>query len=500
MSAEVKIERKNDFSLTTDAQIKEVIMNVLYQLSKNEDHTVSKDLLKFDQNILKQTVNKLNIEKSKTVFFERYTDSIYIKVGDIVSNTSSTTVHIDLVVDNRTVHISILIPPKFSESPILEPVSYCISKATRDLIPEIDISFVEVTRESTHGVKEYYYLISLKRASLTITGEQSIEVINNMGNTDIFDNVLFGENQSTVTTNIIKTSTILTPPVIGFDDIVDRDKIVRSSTINAYEVISKTDYQSLEANGNIDSRTVYSIPEDFQLPNPDAEKVLYIKVSGTGTVDIFKAIESCTKIIFNGEVVETIPANTTGLIEIIDAVAHSVYDDSKGFRFIEGLTDFYGDIDAVNMVDASKMFSSLNECKLLDVSSVKSSVLVTADNMFNELEVLEFIDLSAIDISNIETFNNVLAPQHNNNSLLNTISLTNMYTPITDTNVFNNFFGPMPSLNEVFMSKCDSNTINMLCSSLNNVRVTTADTKIKVHVDSASLVEGLTFSNIEFIY
>lgn len=501
MSAEVKIEKKNDFSLVKDTQLGEIIMNLLYQLTKGEDHTITKDTLKFDQNILKGIVDKLNIQKTKTTLFNEYSRYIYIKVNEPTKNTSSTNVEISMTrTDSAFLYLNFTIPPEFSSNINIKPIAVSISDDARIHIPEIDIKFIEVTRESSHGVKEYYYLVDLKKEGYVITGNQSVEVRNELASTLAYSNITFNDNIDTINTNIVKSVTLKTPPVIAFDDIPERNKLVRSNTVTHYEIISKNEYQNLEAVGAIDAKTIYSIPEDYQTPNPDRDKILTLKVNGSGIINLSSCVASYSKVLFNGETVETIPADLPGFIEVYDAVALSTYTASNNFGTIPGLVEFSGEIDGVNTTNTNFMFNNMTSLTTLSIQGFKSDVLDNVSNMFTKIPEIELLDLSNMKLADVSSMDNFINPSTTSTpSKLNTIIMNNLILPSTELEMFNNVIVNTPNLVDVFLLNVETYSISKLCISINTAR-NTPGFKVRVHVDSQLLVEGLTFENIEFIY
>lgn len=504
MSNEIKVVRKNDFSLVSESQLNDVLMNLIYQLTKNEDHSLTKDILKFNQDRLEKSIDRLDIKKNNTTFLDLYSRYIYIPVNEGAMNTSSTKIEISFVTSSsKYLFTTFIIPPNFSNNVVIEPVAVIVNRDARDIIPEIIVNYIEVTRDSTHGVKEFYFMVDLQIDGLVLAGSQSIEVTNELGNTKVYSNILFNEDVGTVHVNNVKTSKLYTSPVIGFDDIPERDKLVRSSTITDYEIISRDAYQLLETNGNISATTVYSIPEDYQKPNPDSDRIFSIKTTGVSSeVDLSLILKSCSKIKFNGDIVESIPLGTAGLIELYDAVALDEYTIENTFGNITGVTEISGTLDAVNTYNADYMFHDMPQLKLIVLHDIDNEVFRSVQYMFSRIPNVEYLDLTNIRLDNTYEFDNFISTTGNIASKLGTILLNNLILPIMedDENRFDRMFVNLTNLVDVYLLNVDTYTISKVCIGINNARTTSESNKIRVHVDSANLVVGLNFENIEFVY
>ena len=71
---------------------------------------------------------------------------------------------------------------------------------------------------------------------------------------------------------------------------------------------------------NMMDKTTYNPTNTTMISNEDIDlifpKILRIETNGAGAIDLSKCLKSYSGIIFNGVDVQSIPANTAGVIEI----------------------------------------------------------------------------------------------------------------------------------------------------------------------------------------
>ncbi|MGL5766490.1 MAG: hypothetical protein ACRCX8_12710 [Sarcina sp.] len=251
--------------IMTEEQFRKIILESLNTLLINEDHSISKDNLKYDIDKVSKIVDKLNINLNKVHVLEMYSRKVYIPVLDQLLNVSKYDVNISLTTNSKTAVLGLVIPAGYSKHMNMAPVVSFINVDTRSILNNISVKFISVARPSNSFAKEYYYEIDLNLDTIANLSEQIVDVTNFTGKTELVVDIYKGDVVADTRVDTIKTITVKAEPLVGFDDIPDRDKLVRSTTMKNYEVISQQDYEGLEADDSLDPETVYSIPEKYQI-------------------------------------------------------------------------------------------------------------------------------------------------------------------------------------------------------------------------------------------
>lgn len=249
----------------TESQLKEILSEFILAVNIDEDNKISKDKMLHQIEIMNGIVNKLNISLRKVHEFSSYKRKVYIPVSAQSENDSPFDLGITIVNSAKSAMLGLYIPPKYSMFMSATPVVTFMNVGSRDILTSVSVKFIEVSRASQLGVKEYYYEIDMCLDSMPNFVNQIIDIQNHKGIVEITDDIYKTDSVADTTINIIKEITVDAEIKSGFDDIPNRDKLVRSDTIRQYEVVSQEQYQDMELNGNIDSNTVYSIPERLQI-------------------------------------------------------------------------------------------------------------------------------------------------------------------------------------------------------------------------------------------
>lgn len=249
----------------TESQLKHILTEVMSVLMINEDNKLSKDLLEFKLSNVTDIVNKLNITLRKVHEFSIFQRKIYIPVKNQTDNNSPFDVNLSLITNATSAVIGLYIPPKYSQQMTLTPVVTFMNLGVRNLLSILSIKFIEVSRVSQLGVKEFYYEIDLNIESLPGFSNLVVDIVNHEGITEVITDIYKGDPAADTTVSVIKEITIDAEVKNGFDDIPNRDKLVRSNTIKFYEVVSQDQYQNMESVNGVNSETVYSIPERLQI-------------------------------------------------------------------------------------------------------------------------------------------------------------------------------------------------------------------------------------------
>ena len=134
-----------------------------------------------------------------------------------------------------------------------------------------------------------------------------------------------------------------------------------------------------------------------------------LEINNTASaINLTKFLKSWDKVTFNGEVVESIPDNTAGTIEIENAVALDVYSSSNSFRSAfpygdinSSLVSLSGDLDTSGMTDMSYMFHRCKALTSLDLSNFDTTNVTGMSYMFYESTALTSLDLSNFNTSNV---------------------------------------------------------------------------------------------------
>lgn len=251
--------------IMTEEQFRKIVLESLNAIFLNEDHGLSKDNIQYDLNKVSKIVDKLNININKVHSLSTYTRKVYIPVLDQVSNNSKFDIDVSITTNAKTALLGLLIPTNYSKHVNMSPIVKYINIDTRSILSNVSVKFISVSRPSNSFAKEYYYEVDFNLDSIANISEHTIDITNFTGKTDLITDIYKGDPVADTRVDTIKTVTVKAEPLVGFDDIPNRDKLIRSNTMKYYEIVSEQDYENLESTDDLDPETVYSIPEKYQI-------------------------------------------------------------------------------------------------------------------------------------------------------------------------------------------------------------------------------------------
>lgn len=250
--------------LITEAQLRNILLDVLTTLNIHEDNTISKDFLLYDICKLKKTVDKLDIVTRNIVEYSTYSNIFYIPVNDQNNNKSPFDITFNINTMTQGLTLGVYIPANFSSSMSSKPVVKYMSKDCRGVLTKFKVEYVEISKASSLWAKEYFYKIELLNNTINVT-DMNVDISNHLGYTNMVNDILNGEGSGSYAINTIKSVEVDSETKVGFDDIPSRNELLRSKTASYYEIVSQDEYELMEAQGTISNSTVYSIPEKYQI-------------------------------------------------------------------------------------------------------------------------------------------------------------------------------------------------------------------------------------------
>ena len=248
-----------DKRLVSETQVKEIVTELLKYLTFDDNEDLKKHIMDKQIKKLRTDMSRVDIMTESTTELTEYSRKIYIPVN--IDSNEPFNLRFTLLMDEMTIgqevlpatthSFGLMLMNNFNKDINLMPVCYFINPELRKVMEKVTISVLKV-------VTDYFIEIDFNKEPEDL---RILTTFVNIMNKDGYVNLATPDILNGV--EITKTSEVNLFPVVGFDDIPERDNLVRSSTITRYEIKSEEAYKLLEDENLLDEMTVYSIPEEL---------------------------------------------------------------------------------------------------------------------------------------------------------------------------------------------------------------------------------------------